>query len=143
MVKIFRCEEDDWMTLAGIWERAVRTTHRFLAEEDFMDIRGKLVSEYFKMAELYAVVEEDGNYAGFIGLSGCVIEMLFVDSNRLRCGLGTILVDFAKRLGATKVDVNEQNHQALDFYLAQGFRIINRDPTDESGRQYPILHLSL
>ncbi|MBD5243790.1 MAG: GNAT family N-acetyltransferase, partial [Barnesiella sp.] len=32
---------------------------------------------------------------------------------------------------------------ALNFYQARGFRIIGRDETDEAGRPYPILHLSL
>ncbi|MBD5359047.1 MAG: GNAT family N-acetyltransferase, partial [Bacteroides sp.] len=41
------------------------------------------------------------------------------------------------------VDVNEQNISALNFYLAKGFKVTGRDETDEAGRPYPILHLSL
>jgi len=53
------------------------------------------------------------------------------------------LIEFAKQRGVTKVDVNEQNPSALNFYKAKGFRVISRDETDDAGRPYPILHLSL
>ena len=142
MIQIVRCAREAWPTLALIWERSVRATHGFLAEEDFREIRERLLSDYFPMVELYAV-EDDGVYSGFIGLSAEGIEMLFIDSNRLRSGLGSMLIEFAKGRGATKVDVNEQNHSALGFYLAKGFRVVSRDATDEAGRPYPILHLSL
>ena len=56
---------------------------------------------------------------------------------------GSALIEFAKQEGATKVDVNDQNLSALNFYKAKGFRIISRDETDDVGRPYPILHLSL
>lgn len=82
-------------------------------------------------------------YAGFIGMSHDSIEMLFIDSDRRGQGYGSALIEFAKQRGATKVDVNEQNLSALNFYKAKGFRIISRDETDDGGRPYPILHLSL
>ena len=71
--------------------------------------------------------------------------MLFIDSNRRGRGrgYGSALIEFAKQHGATKVDVNEQNPSALNFYKAKGFRINGRDETDDAGRPYPILHLSL
>lgn len=69
--------------------------------------------------------------------------MLFIDGNCRNRGYGSALIDFAKQKGATKVDVNEQNPSALNFYTAKGFRIIARDETDDAGRPYPILHLSL
>ena len=42
-----------------------------------------------------------------------------------------------------KVDVNEQNEKALQFYLHLGFQIIGRDETDSMGKPFPILHLQL
>ena len=58
-------------------------------------------------------------------------------------GYGSMLLDFAKANGATRVDVNQQNPSALLFYISKGFHIIGLDDTDEAGRPYPILHLSL
>lgn len=141
-MRIIRCTEGDYGTLAGIWERSVRATHDFLKEEDFNEIRKALIPEYFPNVNLYAI-DFDGVYAGFIGLSSDTIEMLFVDSSYRGQGYGSALIDFARQRGATKVDVNQQNTSALNFYIAKGFRVISRDETDDAGRPYPILHLSL
>ena len=46
-------------------------------------------------------------------------------------------------LGATRVDVNEQNPRALGFYLHEGFEVIGRSETDGLGQPYPLLHMRL
>lgn len=143
-MEIVRCTEEDYETLAGIWERSVMATHRFLKEDDFFVIKAALIPDYFPNVDLYAIADK-GVYAGFIGLGPDSIKMLFIDSNRRGRGrgYGSALIEFAKQHGATKVDVNEQNPSALNFYKAKGFRIISRDETDDANRPYPILHLSL
>ena len=117
-------------------------THDFLKEEDFNEIKVTLIHVYFPNIDLYAIAD-NGVYTGFIGLSPDSIEMLFIDSDLRGQGYGSALIDFAKQRGATKVDVNEQNPSALNFYKAKGFHIMSRDVTDDAGRTYPILHLSL
>lgn len=141
-MEIVGCNETDYETLAGIWERSVMATHNFLKNEDFNEIKAALVPDYFPNVDLYAIAD-NGAYAGFIGLSPGSIEMLFIDSAHRGHGYGSALVEFAKQRGATKVDVNEQNPSALNFYKAKGFRIIGRDENDDADRPYPILHLSL
>lgn len=141
-MKIVKCGEDDYATLAGIWERSVMATHNFLKEADFNEIKAALIPDYFPNVDLYAVVD-NGAYAGFVGLSAGSIEMLFIDNLRRGQGYGSILMEFAKQQGATKIDVNEQNASALNFYKAKGFRVMSRDAADDVGRPYPILHLSL
>lgn len=141
-MEIVRCTEEDYETLAGIWERSVMATHSFLKEEDFNEIKAALIPDYFPNVDLYAIAD-NGVYAGFIGLSPGAIEMLFIDSDCRGHGYGSALIEYAKQRGATKVDVNEQNPSALNFYKAKGFSIIGRDKTDDAGRPYPILHLSL
>jgi putative acetyltransferase len=49
----------------------------------------------------------------------------------------------ALTLDVTEVDVNEQNPDAITFYLKYGFKIISRSETDSEGNPYPILHLKL
>lgn len=141
-MEIVRCYEDDYRTLADIWERSVSASHKFLKEKDFNEIKEALIPAYFPNVALYAIAD-NGVYAGFIGLSPDAIEMLFIDSDRRGQGYGSVLIEFAKQRGATKVDVNEQNPSALNFYIAKGFHVISRDETDDAGRPYPILHLSL
>lgn len=141
MIRIQRCSEADHTTLAEIWERSVRATHSFLSEEDIRDIRAALIPLYFKSVELYCSVD-DGRITGFIGLSGNMIEMLFVDDSERGKGYGSAMIDFAISMGADSVDVNEQNPLALKFYIAKGFQISGRDETDSAGRPFPILHLT-
>ena len=142
MQKIVKCNTDDYVTLAEIWERSVRATHKFLDEASISEIKEALIPDYFPNVDLYAVAENDF-LVGFIGLQEDKIEMLFIDSNNRGHGYGSMLMEFAKQFGATKVDVNEQNRLALAFYQAKGFRVTSRDETDDAGRPHPILHLSL
>ena len=44
---------------------------------------------------------------------------------------------------ADELDVNEQNLQALGFYLKQGFEVIGRSEVDGMGQPYPLLHMRL
>ncbi len=43
----------------------------------------------------------------------------------------------------TKVDVNEQNPQAVGFYEHMGFRLVSKSELDGEGKPYPILHMQL
>lgn len=142
METIVVCGREDYPVLAGIWERSVRATHVFLDEAALNEIKAALIPVYFLNVELFAF--SDGHsLVGFIGLREDMVEMLFIDSDSRGKGYGTALLDFAKRKGARKVDVNEQNPGALAFYKANGFKVAGRDPKDDAGRPYPILHLSL
>lgn len=140
---IVKCGKQDFDSLAAIWERSVRATHLFLTEEDIAEIRRALIPYYFPNVELYALKNTDGGPLGFIGLATGMIEMLFIDAVYRGHGYGSRLIDFAKERGATRVDVNEQNPDALRFYLSHGFHITGRDATDDNSRPFPILHLSL
>lgn len=142
MYRIVRCDSHDYESLAMIWERSVKATHDFLSDGDFAEIKAALIPCYFPNVELFAIIDDD-SVAGFIGLSPGAIEMLFIDSDRRGRGYGSALFEFAKQQGATRVDVNEQNPLALNFYKSKGFRVIARDETDDAGRRYPILHLAL
>ncbi|MEZ8351322.1 GNAT family N-acetyltransferase [Vibrio splendidus] len=71
-------------------------------------------------------------------------EMLFVLNEVRGQGVGTVLLQHAiKQLAATKVDVNEQNPQAVGFYQHMGFKIESRSPIDDMGKPFPILHMTL
>lgn len=141
MNRIIRCDESDHTALTGIWERSVRATHTFLSEDDITEIRAMLPT-YLANVDLYGIVYGDV-IAGFIGLSGNMIEMLFIDDCFRGKGLGSLLIDHAISLGADAVDVNQQNPLALKFYRSKGFHIVSRDEHDSEGRPFPILHLSL
>ena len=133
---------EDYETLAGVWERSVRATHHFLTEQDILHFRERIMDCYFPQVELWKYVE-DGKVCGFIGLSD-TIEMLFVDPDCFRRGIGSRLLAFAvTEKGMTRVDVNEQNPGAMAFYRAHGFEPVSRSETDSEGNHFPIIYHSL
>lgn len=139
---IRKIEQSDYPRLAEIWESAVLHTHDFLKKEDFLYYK-EHVPSYFPHVTLWGF-EQEGCLVGFIGIAEDNIEMLFVDNNHRRKGIGKQLSLYViNELHVTKVDVNEQNAQAVGFYTHLGFRVAGKSKTDNEGKPYPILHLHL
>lgn len=134
----------DFVELVSVWEASVRATHDFLKEEDILFYKPLILNEYLKAVNLYCVKDSNGAIAGFMGLGEDSIEMLFIHTSFRGNGIGKALLQFAiNELKANKVDVNEQNDQALGFYLKMGFKVVNRSELDGMGKPYPILHMEL
>lgn len=127
--------------LTALWERSVRATHDFVAEEDIIFFRSAVREGLAALEVHYA--ECGGGPVAFIAVGGDKVEMLFVDPEYIGHGAGGILMRRAVEAGARHVDVNEQNRKARAFYEHLGFETVSRDATDESGRDYPVLHMAL
>ena len=139
---IRKVKEEDYPRLAEIWESAVTRTHDFLAREDFLFYRERL-PVYFQYVELYGF-EREGVLCGFVGVKEGNIEMLFVHDDCRGAGIGKRLIRYAiEVLHADRVDVNEQNGQAVGFYEHEGFVVVGRSELDGDGKAYPILHMEL
>lgn len=139
---IRKIETADYPRLVEIWESAVLHTHDFLKEEDFLCYKERLPS-YFPYVALFGF-EQDGILVGFIGIAEGNVEMLFVDDSCRGKGIGKQLISYVIRdFGVTKVDVNEQNPQAVGFYEHMGFRLVSKSELDGEGKPYPILHMQL
>ena len=81
---------------------------------------------------------------GFSGVASSRVDMLFVAPAYRGQGVGRRLLRYAiNELNAETLDVNEQNLQALGFYLHEGFEVVGRSPTDGLGQPYPLLHMRL
>ncbi|WP_409524970.1 alpha/beta fold hydrolase [Nitrincola sp. MINF-07-Sa-05] len=136
--------EDEYELLTAVWEESVRATHHFLSEEDISSLRPRVLNDYLASVVLRSYQDTNGHILGFIGVSGNRIEMLFISPESRGKGIGRRLLQHAiSDMGATILDVNEQNPQALEFYLKMGFRIIGRSPLDMMGNPFPLLHLEL
>ncbi len=134
--------EVDYPRLAEIWESAVLHTHDFLTKEDFQYYKERLPL-YFQYVTLYGY-KRDNELIGFIGVAEGNIEMLFVHNDSRGTGAGKELILYAiQHLGATGVDVNEQNAQAVGFYKHMGFLTVDRSELDGDGKAYPLLHMRL
>jgi putative acetyltransferase len=137
-------DRTDRPRLLEVWEAAVRTTHHFLAEEDIQFYRGMLGEQYFDLVRLTCLRDAEGAVQGFSGTAEDRLEMLFVDPAAHGRGFGKALLhDAIERHGVRLVDVNEQNREALGFYISQGFERIGRSPLDGADRPFPLLHLRL
>ncbi|MDX7763922.1 acetyltransferase [Aeromonas caviae] len=143
-MKIDAAQKCDHPTLITIWEASVRATHHFLQEEDIATLRPLILEHYFAAVELVCARGEEGEIAGFCGVHDGNIEMLFIAPEARGRGVGRQLVAHAIHcLGATRVDVNEQNAQAVGFYQHLGFGVTGRSPLDGQGKPYPLLHMAL
>lgn len=133
----------DYPEIMEVWESSVKATHDFLKPEDFELFRKIIPTDYLPVVDLY-ILRLENKIIGFIGVSGENLEMLFVSDNSRGKGFGKILLTYAvQNLNVKRLDVNEQNEQAVEFYKKFGFRVVDRSEKDSMGKDYPILHLSL
>ncbi len=129
--------------ILAVWERAVLATHDFLTAQDFQEIKTFLQQFDFTTLEVYCLIRQE-KISGFMAIHDRKLEMLFIDSDYFGIGLGRSLLDYAVQvLDVDRVDVNEQNIQAVGFYKKMGFQVVDRSETDDQGRNYPLLHMKL
>ena len=134
----------EFPAIVDVWEASVRATHQFLKEEDILYFKPLILNEYLKAVDLRCVRDSDKNIIGFLGAAEQNIEMLFIHPDARGKGIGKSLTEYAiKILHCIKVDVNEDNEQAVGFYQNMGFKIISRSELDGTGKPYPILHMEL
>ncbi|WP_394242284.1 GNAT family N-acetyltransferase [Vibrio astriarenae] len=130
--------------MLDVWENSVRATHDFITEEDIEFFKPIIIEQAFPVVTLKCVKDESGSIVGFVGVHEAKIEMLFISNEARGQGVGKVLLSYAiEQLGATKVDVNEQNPQATGFYKHMGFKVVSRSPFDDMGKPFPILHMTL
>ena len=130
--------------LLEVWERSVRATHLFLSAGEIAEIKPYVPQALREVPDLIVAWREDGTPAGFMGIDGQKLEMLFLAPEERGRGLGGKLVRYGvERFDIREVTVNEQNPQARGFYDRMGFRACRRSELDEQGRPYPILNMRL
>ena len=137
-------EKTEYPKLLHIWEASVRATHDFLKEEDLQELKPLILEQYFDAVDLRCAKNSQGEILGFCGVHENTIEMLFIAPEARGKGVGSLLATYAIKVqGATRVDVNEQNAQAVGFYQHIGFSIKGRSAVDGQGKSYPLLHMAL
>jgi putative acetyltransferase len=137
--------KEEYPQLLQIWEASVSATHTFLTKEKISEIK-QIITESNLLAnyDLYAYCLDADEIKGFLALSKDKIEMLFIHPDFRGHGIGKKLTSFAiKEKNVSRVDVNEQNEQAVGFYLRMGFKISSITPLDDLGNPFPILKMVL
>jgi putative acetyltransferase len=134
----------DYLEIVEVWEASVRATHHFLKEEHIQYFKPLILKDYLKAVQLYCVRNDQKAIIGFLGVADGNIEMLFLHPSVIGKGVGKMLVEYAiHELKAWKVDVNEQNEQAVGFYHHAGFKTKRRSALDGLGKPFPLLHMEL
>ena len=135
---------EDFSRVVQVWEASVRETHHFLTEADIQFFKPLVRDELHPTVGLACVRDGEGQVVGFVGVAGRKVEMLFIDPRWRGQGIGRRLLKHAvNTLGARVVDVNEQNEQAVGFYLRMGFEVERRSELDSTGKPFPLLHMRL
>ncbi|NMZ51339.1 GNAT family N-acetyltransferase [Pseudomonas poae] len=134
----------DYVELTRIWEDSVRATHDFLPDSYIVLLKNLVLTRYLDAVMLVCTRDTRQRITGFAGVAAGKVEMLFIDPQHRGQGLGRQLLRYAiEHLNAQALDVNEQNPEALGFYLKQGFEVVGRTAHDGLGQPYPLLHLRL
>jgi len=143
-MQIDTATKNDYLKLIEVWESSVRATHDFLDEENIKSLKPLILEHYFDAVDLRIAKNEFNKITGFIGVAEQNVEMLFISPDHRNKGIGSLLLKNAiKNQDARKVDVNEQNPDAVGFYEHLGFSIIGRSPLDGQGKPFPLLHIVL
>jgi ribosomal-protein-alanine N-acetyltransferase len=120
-------------------------SHRFSAHWSAVQVQGEMGHPCGRVL----VAETDGKISGFIAFRAVAgvgeILNLAVAQNKLRCHLGTLLVERAlkeMRESATlqiTLEVNENNLPAITLYEKAGFKVIGRRPKFYNGAEDALL----
>ena len=142
-MRILPLSPEHYSEALNLWELSVQVTHHFLPDGWVEEHRSLVVDKYFPMVQMHGIFDDHDQLLGFSGVLSANVEMLFVHPDYLGQGIGRRLLNHAiDELKAYKVDVNEQNTEALTFYLSQGFQVISRSELDAQGNPFPLLHLA-
>jgi putative acetyltransferase len=145
MYTLGNIHKTDHPELFAVWEASVRATHHFLQEGAVEHLK-KIIreNEIFSHVDMLCVRNGNHSIVGFMGTAGDMLEMLFIRPSSMKKGIGKMLMLHAiHTLRISKVDVNEQNEQAVQFYKHFGFTTVSRSELDGFGNPYPILHMEL
>lgn len=133
---------EDIPHVVEVWEASVRATHHFLTEADIQHLKPLVGADLTGLETLAGVRDDAGLVVGFIGVEGVEVAALFIHPAWRGQGIGRRLLTYAiEALGATVLDVNEQNDQAVGFYRRMGFEVASRSEEDGMGLPFPLLHM--
>jgi ribosomal protein S18 acetylase RimI-like enzyme len=140
-VSIRTAREADFDALTELWERSARSSHAFMADDEFVELIPRIRDLLLPSMDVW-IAESDGETLGFVGARDEHVELLYVAPEAQGKGIGPqLLAQVADGTGPRSVEVYADNTVGLGFYLSQGFRETRRDPTDGAGRGFPIVHL--
>lgn len=146
MKEIKKEERNETLTkeLLNVWENSVRATHKFLSNEEILEIKKYVPQALSGVSYLIIETDENENPIAFMGIEENKLEMLFVKNSERGKGLGKQLLNYGiKNYNVNELAVNEQNPEAKGFYEHMGFKVYQRNELDDQGNPYPVLYMKL
>lgn len=130
--------------LLKVWENSVRATHKFLSNEEILEIKKYVPEALASISHLIIDNDENGNPVAFRGIEENKLEMLFITSDYRGKGIGKKMLSYGiENYGVTNLAVNEDNLQAKGFYEHMGFKVYQRNELDDQENPYPVLYMKL
>lgn len=107
--------------LLRVWENSVKATHLFLSADEINSIKEYVPQALRDVPVLAVAVIENGIPAGFMGISGRKLEMLFVASDNRGQGIGKQLLQYGIK---TNLPSMNKTLRPEDFTSIRGLRFI-------------------
>ena len=122
-----------------IWLTENIKAHDFIPKE-YWEKNFEYVKKVLPNAEIYVYLEDE-KIVGFIGLNDNYIEGIFIDSKYQYKGIGTALLNKAKKLkDKLTLSAYKKNRKAIQFYLKNGFENVEEN-IDEVNKEIEYIML--
>lgn len=119
--------------ILAIWLNASTLAHDFIDASFWESKLDDMRDVYLPVAETW-VCERDGQLLGFISLVEDVLAAIFVSPERQGEGIGSSLLEQAKRLRQQlQLTVYSANHASVAFYRRHGFEATAHSIDEHTG----------
>ena len=115
---------EDIEPLVEIWFKGSLMAHNFIDHKYWESMKIEMKNKYLPMSKTY-VISQGTKILGFVSMVDNYLAALFIDVTQHKKGYGKQLLEFIKRQHeAIQLKVYQKNTTAIEFYLRNGFEII-------------------
>lgn len=141
-VGIRSAHEADFDVLTDLWERSARSSHAFMDDEEFVQLKPRVRDLLLPSMDVW-VAEDRGEMLGFVGARDAVVELLYIAPEHQSRGLGRTLLSYVDGgAGPRSVEVYADNTVGVAFYRSQGFVEQLRYTVMVAGGSFDVMRLT-
>lgn len=124
--------DEDINKIMEIWLNNNIKAHNFINENYWRD-NFSIVKNMISESEVY-VYEINGTPVGFVGLMDNYLAGIFVDYEYQSKGIGKEIIDYIKTIKEhINLNVYVKNKRAVEFYLREGFTVVEKSIDTDTG----------
>jgi len=121
-------QEGDESAVVGVWHRSGKARYTFLPnwQELSLDTARAVFREVIRPECQIWVGIRDDQIVAYLAMNGTYIDRMYVDPSEWRKGWGTRLIELAKKLSPSGLELHthQQNAGARAFYEEHGFTAV-------------------